>query len=229
MQRSSGVGRVLRAGTGSTNPPRLVALVLAGGLLASACGSGGFKSASTTGGSASNVPASGSAALARTGDPTVREAVVPKFGTVLTDAGGFTLYTYTADSAGRTGCAGACLVYWPPLLLANGQVAPVSAPGITGLGTFARPDGIQVTYRGLPLYTYRDDKRPGNTTGEGVVDSGGTWYLARLTVSQSPVSQSQVSQSPVSQSPVTRPVMIVPPMTPTTSPPTTATPGGVSY
>jgi predicted lipoprotein with Yx(FWY)xxD motif len=37
------------------------------------------------------------------------------------------------------------------------------------LGTLTRADGtVQVTYNGLPLYGWKSDAKPGDTTGEGV-------------------------------------------------------------
>ena len=40
-----------------------------------------------------------------------------------------------------------------------------------------RHSGIQVTYKGLPLYTFTEDKRPGQIKGQGVKDVG-TWHAA---------------------------------------------------
>ena len=42
-----------------------------------------------------------------------------------------------------------------------------------------RSDGsMQVTYNGLPLYSYLYDRAPGAINGYGVTDAWGTWYLA---------------------------------------------------
>ena len=101
-------------------------------------------------------------------------------GTILADARDMVLYTYTADAGGRDGCTGACLKYWPPLLLPGGARAAVAGAGVTGLGIVQRPTGAQVTFEGKPLYTYLGDSRPGETSGQGIVDSGGTWYVAVL-------------------------------------------------
>lgn len=65
---------------------------------------------------------------------------------------------------------------WHPLKIAGG-VKP-TGPGPVKLGTIKRPDGgIQVTYKGLPLYTFTEDKRPGQIKGQGVKDVG-TWHAA---------------------------------------------------
>jgi predicted lipoprotein with Yx(FWY)xxD motif len=34
-----------------------------------------------------------------------------------------------------------------------------------------------VTYNHWPLYTYVTDTKPGQTTGQGVNNSGGKWYV----------------------------------------------------
>lgn len=67
-----------------------------------------------------------------------------KLGTILADSKDMVLYTYTADDGGKDGCTGVCLKYWPPLLLPAGGTTPTGGPGVSGLGTVARPDGTQV-------------------------------------------------------------------------------------
>ena len=67
-------------------------------------------------------------------------------------------------------CTGACATNWPPLFVTGGA-APTVASGVTGtVATFARADGMgtQVTYNGKPLYYWKNDKAPGDTTGQGV-------------------------------------------------------------
>lgn len=103
-----------------------------------------------------------------------------QFGRFLTTSAGFALYTYTADKPGGPGCHGRCLKIWPPLLLPSGQTTPMASHGISGLGTFHRAGRLQVTYHGLPLYTFEKDKSPGQVTGQGVVDPGGKWILATV-------------------------------------------------
>jgi hypothetical protein len=34
----------------------------------------------------------------------------------------------------------------------------------------------QLTYNGHPLYTFVNDKKPGDTNGEGVKAFGGSWF-----------------------------------------------------
>jgi predicted lipoprotein with Yx(FWY)xxD motif len=70
---------------------------------------------------------------------------------VLTNAEGFTLYSFAPDTATKSACYGDCAAYWPPV-----TGIPAAGPGVTGrLGTIARSDGVtQATYNGYPLYTY---------------------------------------------------------------------------
>jgi len=93
--------------------------------------------------------------------------------TVLTNAGGFTLYRFAPDSASKSRCYGTCAAYWPPL-----TGAPRAGPGVTGkLGTIKRSDGsLQATYDGDPLYTYIGDSAPGQASGNRVNLNGGLWY-----------------------------------------------------
>jgi predicted lipoprotein with Yx(FWY)xxD motif len=140
-----------------------------------------------------------------------------KYGPILADAKGMTLYIATGDTATTTGCTGGCLNFWPPLILPAGQTQPVAGPGVTGLGTFMRSDGTQVTYRGKPLYTWSKDTAPGQVTGEGVVDSGGTWHVATVA--------GTTPSAATPQSPAPAPTTVPP------SPPTTKAPssGGASF
>jgi predicted lipoprotein with Yx(FWY)xxD motif len=102
----------------------------------------------------------------------------PKLGTILVDAKDMALYTYAGAAAGSR-CTGVCLEGWRPLLLPPGARAAVAGAGVTGLGTLARSNGIQVTFDGKPLYTYVGDS-PGQTKGQGVADAGGVWSVAVL-------------------------------------------------
>lgn len=168
-------------------------------VVAAACGGGGSshsatkgQTSGTTGAPPTTMAPSSTMAPSTTmptkskaaGSSSTKASVVlqssSQFGKYLTTPAGYALYTYTADKPGGKGCTGQCLKIWPPLLLAPGQTTPMAAHGISGLGTFHRGSRLQVTYRGLPLYTYIEDKSPGQTTGQQVVDSGGTWYVAAL-------------------------------------------------
>jgi predicted lipoprotein with Yx(FWY)xxD motif len=77
-----------------------------------------------------------------------------------------TVYTFTKDSAGVSNCKGGCATTWPPLTVPSGQT-PTGGTGVTGaLATITRDDGSrQVTYKGLPLYFFKSDSKPGDTNG----------------------------------------------------------------
>jgi len=99
---------------------------------------------------------------------------VPSF---LSATGGMTLYTFTKDAAGVSNCTGDCLKNWPAYTVMEGDRLMAGA-GVTGkLDTIKRDDGsLQVTYNGMPLYFYKADKAPGDTTGDKV---GDVWFAAK--------------------------------------------------
>ncbi len=93
--------------------------------------------------------------------------------TAVTNAKGFTVYSFAPDTSSKSNCNGSCAQFWPPVK------GPAKAgPGVTGkLGTIKRSDGsTQATYNGHPLYTYIGDKKPGQATGNNLNLSGGVWY-----------------------------------------------------
>ena len=97
-------------------------------------------------------------------------------GDVLVDRKGRTLYFFARDSGTRSDCTGACAVNWPPLRV-RGNPLVGSGARPSDVGTTARPDGnSQLTYNGHPLYTYVNDRKPGDANGEGVNAFGGFWF-----------------------------------------------------
>jgi predicted lipoprotein with Yx(FWY)xxD motif len=97
-------------------------------------------------------------------------------GDVLVDRQGRTLYLFERDSGAMSACTGACAVNWPPLRVHS---TPLVGSGATSskLGRTARPDGAaQLTYNGHPLYTFANDKKSGDTNGEGINAFGGSWF-----------------------------------------------------
>lgn len=96
--------------------------------------------------------------------------------TVLTTLGNHTLYSLSAETNGRFICTGSCLSVWRPLRVPKG----VRPTGPVRLGTIKRPDGgLQVTYRGKPLYSFGGDAKAGDANGEGIKDVG-TWHAAAV-------------------------------------------------
>ena len=78
------------------------------------------------------------------------------------DAKGMALYTFDKDTAKKSNCNDKCAVEWPPLAVAAGAKA-------SGKWTIvARDDGSKMwAYEGHPLYTFVDDKKAGDVTGDG--------------------------------------------------------------
>ena len=94
--------------------------------------------------------------------------------TVLVNRAGLTLYSLSAETRGRFICTGSCVSLWHPLVVRRGQ----KPTGARSLGTIRRPGSqIQVTYRGRPLYTFAEDRKPGTAKGEGFKDVG-VWHAA---------------------------------------------------
>ena len=93
--------------------------------------------------------------------------------TVLTNAKGFTVYSFAPDTATTSKCNGSCATYWPPV-----KGPATAGPGVTGtLTTIMRSDGsLQAVYDGHPLYTYVADTAPGQAKGNGLNLSGGVWH-----------------------------------------------------
>jgi predicted lipoprotein with Yx(FWY)xxD motif len=113
-----------------------------------------------------------SSALVRTGTATV----LGKSETVLTNAGGKTLYYLTADTSTHVACTGQCTTFWPPLLATAAPTSSTSLPHKLSVLTDA--NGMQVEYDGHPLYNFSGDAAAGQGNGEGIISFGGTWHVA---------------------------------------------------
>ena len=99
-----------------------------------------------------------------------------KLGNIVVDSKGITLYDFVLDKGTTSACYGACAALWPPLLT-HGK--PAAGPGVRAslLGTTKRKDGkLEVTYGGHPLYYFVSDKKPGQTTGQGLNQFGAPWW-----------------------------------------------------
>ena len=112
-------------------------------------------------------------AATATGTGTVLKTTTIGGTTVLTNAKGFTLYSFAPDTPTASKCYGSCAVYWPPV---TGTAA--ASPGVPGrVGTIKRTDGSeQLTYNGHPLYTYIADTAPGQARGNNINLNGGVWH-----------------------------------------------------
>jgi predicted lipoprotein with Yx(FWY)xxD motif len=143
----------------------LLAVAAAAAVLA-ACSS---SATSSTGGSTSTSTSTSSPAAATAGS--LKTATIGG-ATVLTDAKGFTLYSFAPDTPTKSNCNGACAQNWPPVQ------GPATAAGVTGtFGTIKRSDGsVQATFDGHPLYTFVGDTAPGQAKGNGLNVAGGVWH-----------------------------------------------------
>jgi predicted lipoprotein with Yx(FWY)xxD motif len=93
-------------------------------------------------------------------------------GQTFVDAKGMTLYTFDKDTDGKSNCNGPCAASWPPL------AASADDRAAGGYGTLMRTDGSkQWAYKGKPLYTWVNDKKPGDITGDGFLN--GAWHVAQ--------------------------------------------------
>ena len=161
--------RILRTGLALA----LVAVV------AAACSSSGAATASPSQAAPSVAPSTApsvapseapSEAPSAAASATVEATDVGSLGTVLIDGKTkLTVYTFTHDvkDSGKSNCSGGCLATWPALTVAAGET-PTAGAGVTGtLGTITREDDgtLQVTYNGLPLYFFKNDKAPGDSNG----------------------------------------------------------------
>jgi len=91
------------------------------------------------------------------------------------DVSGMTLYTFKKDTPGKSACEGECLAKWPIYYV--DAVAVKGGLDAKNFGTITRADGQkQTTYKGMPLYFYSGDKKPGDTNGQGLKDA---WYVVK--------------------------------------------------
>ena len=113
------------------------------------------------------------AGLAYADHHAVKVAKKDGIGSYLTDIKGMTLYYFKKDSPGKSACEGPCVENWP--LFFRETIAPKDGLAASDFGTITRPDGKkQTTYKGMPLYYFVKDTKPGDTLGQGVKD---VWYV----------------------------------------------------
>ncbi len=160
--------------------PAIAALALVSLLAIAGCGSsdnnssnsgayGGNETAETTTKPASSESSSSSGAV-------VTASTAGDLGKVIVDSKGMTLYDFHKDKGGKSACYGACAKGWPPLL-SEGKPQAGEGAMSAKLGTVERSDGtMQVTYAGHPLYTFVEDKKPGEANGNDVSAFGAEWY-----------------------------------------------------
>ena len=118
---------------------------------------------------------------------------VTKYGAVLADRNGRTLYLLDTEAGAKLHCTSkSCLAYWPPLVYTKGQKV-TTGMGVKGkVGFVARSKTtLQVTFNGYPVYLFVGDSGTARSNGEGVRSFGGTWYMlhpAATSASHTPVA-----------------------------------------
>ena len=127
-----------------------------------------------------SLESSSMAAYAQMSSPqySVNIASKPGIGSYLTNATGFTLYTFALDipSNGTSRCTGNCLAKWPAFYVTN--LTLPSGLSATSFTVVTRPDGgKQLAYDGWPLYYFINDTEPGDTNGQGVAN---LWSVCTL-------------------------------------------------
>jgi predicted lipoprotein with Yx(FWY)xxD motif len=98
----------------------------------------------------------------------VKKESRPTFGKILTTTRNASLYIDEGAA-----CTGGCLSVWPPLLMPAAKTMPA---GASGLGTVAFGTMLQVTYHGMPLYTFTGDS---GKSVHGNNDNG--FFVAKVT------------------------------------------------
>jgi predicted lipoprotein with Yx(FWY)xxD motif len=158
----------------------LLAVAAASAILA-ACSSSGTSSTSGSGSTGTSTPAAATTGNLKT--TTIGGA------TVLTNAKGFTLYSFAPDTPTTSKCNGACAQFWPPVK------GPATASGVKGtFATIKRSDGsTQATFDGHPLYTFAADTAPGQAKGNGLNEEGGVWHEITTSGAAAPAPSSTSS------------------------------------
>jgi predicted lipoprotein with Yx(FWY)xxD motif len=162
-----------------------IALVAVVALAIAGCGGGSDNSSSGSGGAygggeSTSKPTSNSSSGGGT-VVVITSANAAKVGRVLVDSKGFTVYDFHKDKGGKSACYGACAKGWPPVVT-EGKPQTGEGAMSSKLGTVERSDGtMQVTYAGHPLYTFVEDKKPGEANGNDVSAFGAQWYALKPT------------------------------------------------
>ena len=92
---------------------------------------------------------------------------------ILVDSKGMTLYTFDKDkqTPGKSACSGQCADNWPPLTAMTDDKKSGDYDLIKRDG-----DQSQWTFKGQPLYLFKNDSKPGDMKGDGVKD---VWHVIK--------------------------------------------------
>jgi predicted lipoprotein with Yx(FWY)xxD motif len=134
------------------------------------------------GGSSNSSDSASAAANTTAGTDSVATKSISGVGTVLVDSKGDALYTNNQDSGMNVACTGSCTAVWVPVMApSSGQPTSSDQAVEAKLGVVKSKGGSQVTFGGMPLYSFVQDS-PGQVTGNGATDNFGgtsfTWTVA---------------------------------------------------
>lgn len=135
---------------------------------------------------AGSVPSARPAFTPTVGPPVVRTVEIKGHSRFLADYRGATLYTSTGPvNAKGPLCTGSCTSVWHPVLVHSAGLRDPGGLGVR-IGTLDRPGGLhQLAVNGHRAYTFVDDTKPGQLTGDGFITGGlsgqtHTWRAVRV-------------------------------------------------
>jgi predicted lipoprotein with Yx(FWY)xxD motif len=155
---------------------RLLALILVStGFFVTACSSGGSNTAANSGATTTTSPTTTSAtasspstASGAASSATLSVATDAKFGQILVDSQGRTVYIFDKDMGTTSACtSAACTGLWPAVAATG---TPTGGTGVTSsmLGTAQGQVAGQVTYNGHLLYRFSGDTKAGDVNGSAI-------------------------------------------------------------
>jgi predicted lipoprotein with Yx(FWY)xxD motif len=136
-----------------------------------------------------------------TGASVTNQSGSTKTENIVINTKGRAVYTLSGDTTKHPKCtkANGCFSFWPPVTVSSAKNLSKAA-GVKGkLGTFKRNGLTQVTLGGHPLYTFANDKKKANATGEGINGFGGIWHVVKGPAG----SSSTPSSTPTMSTPTT--------------------------
>jgi len=99
--------------------------------------------------------------------PIVKVSSDTKLGKYLVASNNMTLYIFAKDTANTSNCYGACATIWPQYSSTTNTPLATTSDIKGQLSTITRTDGsLQLTYKGLPLYFFKNDLKPGDVLGQ---------------------------------------------------------------
>ncbi|HTU96232.1 MAG TPA: hypothetical protein VMF14_10370 [Solirubrobacteraceae bacterium] len=100
---------------------------------------------------------------------------------IVVNTKGRAVYTLSGDTTKHPKCtkANGCFGFWPPVTVTSPK-GLTKAAGVPGkLGVFKRNGIRQVTLGGHPLYTFSEDTKKADATGEALASFHGIWHVVK--------------------------------------------------